>query len=451
MRKPHPTGFRTVSRPAAASVRSSLIGWALAASLCLLPAAGAIAAPAAGGIDLPEVLRPWRVIEERLGGDTVEDPFVVPALPFLAEGSTCGFTHDYDHACPYEGSTAPDAVYRYTCGEEMSVDIDLCDSSYDTKVYVFEDAVGQVIACNDDYCSYQSLLSDVPFQGGHDYYIVVDGYGQSCGNYLLAVRPHELCMVYCYQGSIHENEPPCRDDYEDNFNGGCCCYELSWTVIPPSTERIEVCGESGNYLYDGGLEYRDSDWYEIDVQQTGEITWCCTAEFPVTIILIDGREGCANFVLLEYAQAEPCQEACITRLLEPGIYWPWVGPSVFSGVPCPSTYRMTFDGYAPAAQGVSAEVGQADTRLHACPPGPIGSPVEIRFDLARGGAVRLGVYDLAGRCLRLLRDGVEEEAGSHRVRWDLRDGSGGEVGSGIYLYRLESESGTLTRRLALIR
>ena len=91
--------------------------------------------------------------------------------PRTVTGTTAGFTHDYDEVCPYGGSTAPDVVYRYAPAANVPVNIDLCYSSYDTKLYVYQDAVtpGAPLACNDDFYTaapcymYSSKLENVPF------------------------------------------------------------------------------------------------------------------------------------------------------------------------------------------------------------------------------------------------------------------------------------------------
>jgi len=42
-------------------------------------------------------------------------------------------------------------------------------------------------------------------------------------------------------------------------------------------------------------------------------------------------------------------------------------------------------------------------------------------------------------------------AGSNLVSWDGTDGDGLQVATGVYLYRLETESRVQTRKLALLR
>ena len=99
-------------------------------------------------------------------GDVIDDPFVVTGIPFEANGTTEGFNDDYDEVCPYTGSTSNDVVYMFSTSGG-TYDFSLCESGYDTKIYIYD--VNQVnIACNDDACNdsdgnpWRSLLEDVP-------------------------------------------------------------------------------------------------------------------------------------------------------------------------------------------------------------------------------------------------------------------------------------------------
>jgi hypothetical protein len=130
-----------------------------------------------------------------VGGETIATCTVVASLPYFDTGNTCGFTNDYDEVCPYSGSIAKDVVYCYTPTDNMCVDISLCNSStdYDTKLYVYQGSYtpGAPYACNDDACpDYISELLGLYLTGGTAYYIVVDGYGNECGNYGIDI--HEV-------------------------------------------------------------------------------------------------------------------------------------------------------------------------------------------------------------------------------------------------------------------
>ncbi len=78
-------------------------------------------------------------------------------------------------------------------------------------------------------------------------------------------------------------------------------------------------------------------------------------------------------------------------------------------------------------------------------PNPFRTSTRISFHLDRGGEVSLALYDVAGREVRRLIDGYRE-AGAHDLTLDAAG-----LPSGIYLYRLKTEEGDLTRRCIVLR
>ena len=82
-------------------------------------------------------------------------------------------------------------------------------------------------------------------------------------------------------------------------------------------------------------------------------------------------------------------------------------------------------------------------------PTPSLGSARIHFTLSRPGPARAAIYDVAGRLVRTLADGPHE-AGRHALRWEGQDERGVRRGAGIYLLRLESAEGRLTRRLVWI-
>ena len=90
------------------------------------------------------------------------------------------------------------------------------------------------------------------------------------------------------------------------------------------------------------------------------------------------------------------------------------------------------------------------TRLMPNAPNPFNPRTRISFDLAVGGKVRLGIYDVRGHLVRNL---VNEslQAGSHFLNWDGKDDGGRSVSSGVYLYRLEHPTGVQERKMVLVR
>ena len=88
--------------------------------------------------------------------------------------------------------------------------------------------------------------------------------------------------------------------------------------------------------------------------------------------------------------------------------------------------------------------------LHATCPNPFNPRTTIRFDLPAAGPVRLSVYDLAGRLVRVLVEGEMPE-GSHQAVWDGRDATGRSAPSGSYLARLVAGGRVEGVRLSLVR
>ncbi|MCH7638433.1 MAG: T9SS type A sorting domain-containing protein [Bacteroidetes bacterium] len=78
-------------------------------------------------------------------------------------------------------------------------------------------------------------------------------------------------------------------------------------------------------------------------------------------------------------------------------------------------------------------------------PNPFNPSTTIRFGLPESAQVRLVVYDVLGRQVRVLLDGTRE-AGAHEVVFDTSD-----LPSGTYLYRLETPQGSFVRTMLLAK
>lgn len=90
------------------------------------------------------------------------------------------------------------------------------------------------------------------------------------------------------------------------------------------------------------------------------------------------------------------------------------------------------------------------TVLHGCYPNPFNPSTQIRFELARPGQARLCIYDLNGRRVKRLVD-QHLPAAVHTREWRGRDDEGRLVPSGLYFYRLDTESYSRTRRMVLLK
>jgi hypothetical protein len=78
-------------------------------------------------------------------------------------------------------------------------------------------------------------------------------------------------------------------------------------------------------------------------------------------------------------------------------------------------------------------------------PNPFNPGTTIHFTIRTGGDVRLMVYDLLGREVAVLVNGVLD-GGDHQVTFTARD-----LSSGIYFYLLQSPDGVMTKKMVLLR
>ncbi|MGE5402814.1 MAG: T9SS type A sorting domain-containing protein, partial [Ignavibacteriales bacterium] len=78
-------------------------------------------------------------------------------------------------------------------------------------------------------------------------------------------------------------------------------------------------------------------------------------------------------------------------------------------------------------------------------PNPFNPSTVITFEIPVDSFVELNVYDLLGREVTTLVKG-ERPAGKYSVSFD-----GGDMASGIYIYRLKAGEYTINRKMTLIR
>ncbi len=83
-------------------------------------------------------------------------------------------------------------------------------------------------------------------------------------------------------------------------------------------------------------------------------------------------------------------------------------------------------------------------------PNPFNRQTVISYFMLAPSPARLEVFALTGQRVAVLHQGPQQ-AGLHRLHWNGRDGEGRPLASGIYLYRLVTAEGALTRKLVLLR
>jgi hypothetical protein len=83
-------------------------------------------------------------------------------------------------------------------------------------------------------------------------------------------------------------------------------------------------------------------------------------------------------------------------------------------------------------------------------PNPFNPSTTISYSIAISGDVKLSVYNIRGQLIRTL---VNEslDAGIHSVVWDGDNNLGRSVGSGIYLYKLETSDSRIVKKMLLMK
>jgi hypothetical protein len=383
----------------------------------------------------------------------METAIPVTSLPFVATGNTCPYTQDYGEMCPY-GTWAPDVVYAFAPAEETNIRVELCDSGYDTLIFIYDTDIhpSRLLACNDDMCGddgYKSAVDRLHVVPGFTYYIVVDGYTSACGDYVLRVTDLGPCIPDCTEVWEQEGEPVCGDDYDDRYNAGCDVYPHTFRPIEPSSHIIRMCGTSGWYRLHGDPQV-DRDWYEIQVPASSQIDVFCQAEFDVSLRLYDGNSGCGSLVTIDQDDGYWCESmAEVSAQLEPGRYWIAAKPISGSGG-CGLSYRLWIDGYVPAPTGIDDQTFIAEVQLQVPSPNPFRSSTMINYSLARPGTVRIAIHDVSGRLVRTLAN-ESAPAGPGQIEWDGKDGGGRQVASGVYECRLATDFGVAVRPILRLR
>ena len=89
--------------------------------------------------------------------------------------------------------------------------------------------------------------------------------------------------------------------------------------------------------------------------------------------------------------------------------------------------------------------------LHPCAPNPFNPSTTIRYDVPKNGTqVSIAIFDVTGRRIRTLVDGVQP-AGTRTTTWDGRDDRGQGVASGVYFYRMLADQFMQTRKMVLLK
>jgi immune inhibitor A len=113
---------------------------------------------------------------------------------------------------------------------------------------------------------------------------------------------------------------------------------------------------------------------------------------------------------------------------------------------------MTCDFYVSPAgvEDESAENTPSDYTLGQNHPNPFNPLTRIEYSVYREAHVKLEIFNLLGRKLRTLVD-EDELPGTYTVSWDGTDDQGGCVSTGVYIYRLKTDTFQETHKMTLLK
>jgi hypothetical protein len=118
-------------------------------------------------------------------------------------------------------------------------------------------------------------------------------------------------------------------------------------------------------------------------------------------------------------------------------------PEYFYGEYTDSGYSLFSFEYTRDLEGISTIPDEY--RLYAPYPNPFNAIVTIRYDIPDDSWVQLIVFDLQGRMVDSITNGIQN-AGSYQVNW-----SADELPSGVYFVRFKTDSYKSVQKLMLLK
>ena len=220
-------------------------------------------------------------------------------------------------------------------------------------------------------------------------------------------------------------------------------------------DAIENLDDNWNFENDAAIPLSSEDFADegtlpvelalfeavADGPGTAILRWATASEqnnagFEVQHAVAGGPFEAATFVAGHGTTAEPQRYAFRAEALVPGRH----------------TFRLKqvdLDGtvaYSPTVElALAAELPEG-YRLGAAYPNPFNPTATFELQVQQAQEVRVGLYDVLGREVAVLFDGVVEAGQVREVAID-----GGGLPSGLYLYRAEGETFQATRQVTLIK
>ncbi len=83
-------------------------------------------------------------------------------------------------------------------------------------------------------------------------------------------------------------------------------------------------------------------------------------------------------------------------------------------------------------------------------PNPFNPSTTIEYNIPTSGTVKVQLFDISGRLLRVLEQG-DKNKGNYRAVWDGKDNNGHLVASGTYIYTVSFNNSNISKKLLLLK
>jgi hypothetical protein len=83
-------------------------------------------------------------------------------------------------------------------------------------------------------------------------------------------------------------------------------------------------------------------------------------------------------------------------------------------------------------------------------PNPFNPETAIEYDLKKNSQVRVSIHNTLGQRVATLFEG-QQTAGKHRLVWDGRNDNGIRLATGTYLYKMDADGATQTKKMLLLK
>ena len=83
-------------------------------------------------------------------------------------------------------------------------------------------------------------------------------------------------------------------------------------------------------------------------------------------------------------------------------------------------------------------------------PNPFNPITHIGYDVPERTVVRIEIYDITGRLIKVFNEGLQEP-GHYTLNWNALDINGRRLSGGMYIYRINTENFSKTRKMILLK